>query len=333
MDWAKLWQDIVNFFSANVWNIIFFFVTLFVGLIIIKIFIFAFRKILNRTKMEKIAQNFLVTIIKFCLYLALLLILLSQIGIQISGILTAISALLLAIGMALQSNVANLANGIIIVSNHMFKKGDYIIVKQEDVEGNIVEINFLFTTLMTVDNKKITLPNSAIVNGSVVNLGANQKRRVDFTFSVAYESDVEKVKKIVLDVMKSNGKVYLDPEPFCKLKTLGSSSIDFFANCWVDSTDYWDVYYYVTEWVYNEFKRNKISIPFSQIEVRERKDKPKNIYNRKNLPKRVEKEREEKNTKKITEILVPKKKKGKIKETELNTRAKEIVNLQKTEKK
>ena len=331
MDWATLWQDIVNFFSANVWNIIFFFVTLLVGLIVIKVFIFAFRKILNKTKMEKIAQNFLTTTIKFCLYLALLLILLSQIGIQITGVLTAISAVLLAIGMALQSNVANLANGIIIVSNHMFKKGDYIIV--DGVEGSITEINFLFTTLITPDNKKITLPNSTIVNNSVINLGANDKRRVDFTFSVAYESDVEKVKNIIIDVMKSNGKVYLDPEPFCKLKTLNSSSIDFFANCWCDSGDYWEVYYYVMEWVYNEFKRNKISIPFNQLEIRERKDKPKNIYNRKNLPKRVEKEREEKSTKKITEILIPKKRKEKIKETELNARAKEIVNLQKTEKK
>ena len=239
--------------------------------------------------MERIAQNFLMTAIKFLLGLALLLVLLSIIGIEITGILTAVSALILAVGIALESNMANLANGIIIVSNHMFKKGDYIIV--DGVEGNITEINFLFTTLQTTDNKKITIPNSDIVNSPVVNLGANAKRRVEFTFSVAYESDVELVKKVVVNVMKSDGRVYLDPEPFCRLKTMNASSLDFFANCWCDNEDYWDVYYYVMEWVYNEFKRNNISVPFNQLEVRDRKDKPQNIVIGKSLPKRVEKER------------------------------------------
>ena len=80
---------------------------------------------------------------------------------------------------------------------------------------------------------------------------------------------------IVADVMRSNGKVYDNDKhkPFCRLKTLGASSIDFFANCWVDKEDYWDVYYYVVENVYNEFKRNNISIPYNQIEVRTRTDK------------------------------------------------------------
>ena len=296
------------------------------------------RKVLSKTKMEKIAQHFLCTAIKFCLWLALILILLSQIGIQITGILTAISALILAVGMALENNMGNLANGIVIVSTHMFKKGDYIIV--DGVEGNIVEINFLFTTLLTTDNKKITLPNSDIVNSPVTNLGANAKRRVEFTFSVAYESDVELVKKVVTDVMKSDGRVYLDPEPFCRLKTMNASSLDFFANCWCDNEDYWNVYYYVMEWVYNEFKRNNISVPFNQLEVRDRKDKPKNIVVGKSLPKREEKVRPEAHEHDILENIKNKiKKKDKKQEKDTNSKntkkedvtieAKKIVNKNK----
>ena len=292
MDWAQIWNDIVNYFQNNVWNILFFFVILFLGIIIIKIIMTVLRKILSKTKMEKIAQQFICTAIKFCLWLVLILALLSQIGIEITGILTAISALILAVGMALESNMSNLANGIVMVSNHMFKKGDYIIV--DGVEGNIVDINFLFTTLMTSDNKKITIPNSTIVNSSVTNLGANAKRRVDFTFSVAYESDIELVKKTVIDVMKSDGRVYLDPEPFCRLKTMNASSLAFSANCWCDNEDYWDVYYYVMEWVFNEFKRHNISVPYEQLEVRERRDKVANIVVGKKLPERVEKVRPEK---------------------------------------
>lgn len=301
MDWAGIWNDIVTYFQTNVWNIVFFFVILILGIIIIKIIMTVLRKVLGKTRMERIAQQFICTAVKFCLWLVLILLLLSQIGIQISGILTAISALILAVGMALESNMANLANGIVIVSNHMFKKGDYIIV--DGVEGNITDINFLFTTLLTSDNKKITLPNSTIVNSSVTNLGANAKRRVDFTFSVAYESDVELVKKIVTDVMKSDGRVYLDPAPFCRLKTMNASSLDFSANCWCDNEDYWDVYYYVMEWVYNEFKRNKVSVPYNQLEVRERKDSVKVPVIGKKLPERVEKVRVKKKDNDVFKLI------------------------------
>lgn len=291
MDWEKLWNDIVGFFKANVWNIVFFFVILFVGIIVIKILLAITRKLLGATKMEKIAQQFVCTIFKFVLWLALILLLLTQIGVEITGLLTALSAVILAVGMALQNAIANVANGIIIISSHMFKKNDYIIVG--GVEGKITDINFMFTTLITNDNKKITLPNSSIINNSVTNLGAEPKRRVDFTFSVAYESDVELVKKVVTDAMKSDGRVYLDPVPFCKLKELNASSIDFFANCWCDNADYWDVYYYVIENVYNEFKRNKISVPYTQLEIRERKDKVTMPVVGKKLPARVEKQRDE----------------------------------------
>lgn len=292
MDWNKIWNSIVDFFKTNGWGIVKFFAVLILGIVAIKILLNVMRSVMNKTKMEKIAQQFIMTAIKLVLYLILVLALLSIIGIQVTGIITALSAALLAVGMALQNNIANLANGIVIVATHMFKKGDYIIV--DGVEGSITDINFLFTTLVTIDNKKITLPNSDIVNSPVINGGANKTRRVDFMFSVAYETDVELVKKIVLDVMRSNGKVRLDKEPFCRLKVLGASSIDFAANCWVDSEDYWDVYYYVIENVYNEFKRNNISIPYNQLEVRNRTDKVVMPVKKDKLPERVEKVRENK---------------------------------------
>ena len=290
MDWEAIWNSIVNFFKNNIWNIVWFFVILAVGLILIKIILNLTKKVFSRTKMEKMAQQFICTVLKFVLYLALLLLLLSQVGVEITGILTACSAVILAVGMALQNSISNVANGIIIISNKMFKKGDYIITG--GVEGSVEDINFLFTTLVTTDNKKITLPNSNILNGEVTNLGAFPSRRVDFLFSVAYETDVELVKKIVTDVMKSDGRVYLDPAPSCKLKYFGASSIDFGANCWCDNGDYWNVYYYVIEHVFNEFKRNNVSIPYNQLEIRERKDVVTMPVNEANLPERVEKVRE-----------------------------------------
>jgi len=290
MDWLGIWNSIKNFFTSNIWNIIGFFALLVFGIFFIKILLNLIRRVMAKTKMEKVTQSFIYKIFKFVLYLILIMSLLSILGVSMTGVVTAISACLLAVGMALQNNIANLANGMIVVSTKLIKKGEYVSVN--GVEGSVEDINFLFTTLLTVDNKRITIPNSFIVDNALINYGANKARRVDFNFSVAYESDVEKVRNIILDVMRSNGKVRIEDKPlFCKLKTLNESSIDFFANCWVDTEDYWDVYYYVVENVFNEFKRNNISIPYNQLEIRERKDTVVMPFEEKKLPERVEKVR------------------------------------------
>ena len=291
MDWKGIWESILNFFVSNTWNIILFFSVLFIGLIAIKLIVRILRRIFNHAKVETLAQGFIIGLIKVGLYLVLVLALLKIVGVEITGLMTTLSALVLAIGMALESNIANIANGIVITTMKMFKKGDYISIN--GVEGSVTGISFLFTTINTVDNKKVIIPNSAIVNNSLTNYGANPIRRVDFTFSVAYESDVELVKSIIKTVIESNGKVILDDthQAFCRLKVLNSSSLDFFANCWVDGSDYWDVYYYVVENVFNEFKRNKVSVPFTQMEIRERKDVVEMPVVKRALPERVEKER------------------------------------------
>ena len=187
MDWNQLWNDIVTFFKSNIWNIILFFAVLFVGIIIIKIFINITKRILNKTKIEKIALGFVIGILKVALYLCLILILLAIIGVQITGVITALSAILLAVGLALQNNIANVANGLIVVSSKMFKKGDYISV--DGKEGKVVQINFLFTTILTSDNKRVTIPNSTIINNSVVDYDTCTTRRVEWKFSVSYESE------------------------------------------------------------------------------------------------------------------------------------------------
>ena len=122
MDWYKIWDSIVNFFESNVWNIVKFFAILFIGIVVIKLIINLANRLLSKAKMEKIAQQFIMGAVKVILYLVLILSLLSVVGVEITGIITALSALILAVGMALQSNIANLANGVIIVATKMFKK-------------------------------------------------------------------------------------------------------------------------------------------------------------------------------------------------------------------
>ena len=292
MNWNSIWQTVVNFFRGNVWNIVTFVLVLVFGIIAVKLLVNVLKKMLGRTHMEPIAVGFVMAIVKFLLYLVLVIILLQILGIGITWIVTAFSAIFLAVGLALQNNIANVANGIIIVSSGMFKKGDYIEV--DGVEGSIAQINFLYITLVTPDNKRITLPNNKILNEIVTNYDSNNTRRVNFEFEVGYENDVELVKQTVIECMKSNGLVRLDPAPFCRLKSMGDSNLLFVGRCWCDREDYWTVYFDITETVFNEFKRRGISIAYNQIEVRERNDNPASPVIGDALPVRVEKQRNKK---------------------------------------
>ena len=286
---ADFWNKVLNFFSENVWNIVRFFSVLVIGILVIWIIMSIVKRTMRHREVDPIIVNFTAGIIRFCLLLVLILILLSTIGVQITGITTAISAAVLAVGMALKDNLSNLANGIILVASDKYKTGDYIIVGS--VEGSITEINFLFTALKTKDGKQVLMPNSTMVNSQVTNLGAYPTRRVDLTIPVAYDTDVEKVKSIIIEVMRSDGRIYLDPAPFCALKDFSASSIDLFAYCWVDGDDYWDVYYFLMETIFNELKRNNVVIPYQQIEVRQRTDEVVMPFNQEGLKPRVEKKR------------------------------------------
>lgn len=302
MDWNAIWQTIKDFFGNNGWAILGFFVALILGFIVVKILVRICRNLLAKTKMEKIAQKFIINIIKVGLYLLYIIMLLSILGVQITGIIAALSAAVLAVGLALQNSLSNLANGIIIISGKVFKEGDYILV--DGVEGTVSNINLLSTTILTADNKKITLPNSTIVNNPMTNFSSEKTRRVDIIFDLAYDVDIEKAKKVLLDVAMSDGRVLLEPMPVCRLKFLQASSIQLSLNVWVDSEDYWDVYYYLIDKCFNELKRNKIDIPFNQLEVRMREDNVKMPFDKTPLPKRVEKERKEEKKHSIFDIEI-----------------------------
>ena len=300
MDWGAIWQDIKDFFTGNGWAILGFFVTLIVGFIIVKLLIKLCRKLLSKTKLERIAQKFILSIVKVALYLIWILILLSELGISITGIVAALSAAVLAVGLALQDSLANLANGIIIVSGKFFKEGDYIYV--DGVEGTVKNINLLSTTILTSDNKTITLPNSHIVNNPMTNFNREKTRRVDLEFDVAYDTDVEKAKSVINEVVQSDGRIYLEPKPFMGLKSLNENSIKIVLNVWVDNEDYWDVYYYLIENIFNQLKKNNISIPFNQLEVRLKTDEAKMPFDPTPLPVRIEKVRKQEKKQNIFEV-------------------------------
>ncbi len=295
--------------------------------IVAKIILKAIKRVLLKSRMEKITVSFLMSIIKFVVYMLLLLIIAQIFGIPMTGLIALLGTAGLAIGLALQDSLSNLANGIVIITTKPFHEGDF--VKIGGVEGKVKNIRILTTALITTDGKLAILPNSEIVTSEIINYNILGRRRVDFTFGVAYESDIKLVRDIIMNVITSNGKVLMDPAPFVSLKTLNSSSIDFFANCWVDAEDYWEVYYYVTEHVFNEFKKNNISIPYNQVEVRLRDDDVVMPVNNASLPIREEKVRIQKFEGDILEQIIHEKKEKMLSRKEEKARLKAEKKAQK----
>lgn len=334
MTWAEFWDNVKNFFSNQGWPFLEAFLVLVCGIIIIKIIMVAIKTAFKRSKLEKITQTFLLSIIKYALYLVLIIIVLQMIGIPMTTFIAALSAAGLAIGLALQNSLTNLASGIIIVSTKPFKSGDYISVN--GVEGTVKSIQILTTTITTIDNKNVIIPNSVITSNSVTNYHSNDKRRVNYRFSLAYSADMQAVKKTIMRVFENDGRVLKDPAPMIRLDSFGESGLNILAACWVDTEDYWDVYWDLNELILNEFNRDHITIPYNQLEVRMRTDKPATPVHP--LPKRVEKVRSRKQKTKLEDILEEKveKKEKRIKEKQKEraerAKAKQAAKKNKTKK-
>lgn len=287
----NIWQSIQDFFTANSWNIVKFVLILIFGFVACKLIVRIIKRLFENSRLEKITQKFIISILKVAIWVVYFMTLLQTVGVDLTGVIAAFTAAAVAIGLALENSLANLASGIILVSSHLFKAGDYISVA--GVEGTVSNIGLMETCLISVDNKTIHIPNSNIVNNSLINYSNEKIRRVDFEFAVDYASDIKKVKEIILNVIKSDGKVLLTPAPTCRLKSLNASSITLFTTCWCDNEDYWDIYYYVMDRTFDEFKKNNISIPYNQLEVRLREDKVVMPTYADSLPQRKEKERAE----------------------------------------
>lgn len=210
-------------------------------------------------------HTFIKTCITLLLKFAFILSAISTLGINVSSFLAAIGAAGITAGIGLQSSVSQLASGVQILINHPFKSGDF--VELGTVSGKVHEIKLMYTVFVTADNKQVIVPNSTITSGNIINYNANNRRRLDLVFSVAYDQDIETVRSAILNTVLRNKLILTDPKPIVSIKEHGPSSINFACLIWCKSDDYWDVFYYMQEQVKLEFDKQGITIPYNQIDV------------------------------------------------------------------
>lgn len=224
-----------------------------------------FGKILTRRKMDSALQSFLINIAEVLLYVLLITLIINIVGSQPVSMAAIIASAGLAIGLAVKDNLSNFAGGVMLLFNKPFKGGDYI--QAQDIEGTVKAIGILYTTLITFDNKTIYIPNGPLSTGTIVNYSTQFTRRVDLTVNVDYGSDVELVKKILIDSANRHDKVMHEPVPFARMVKMSQSSIDFVLRVWVNTEDYWSVLYDLTEHVYEQLNLYGLNIPFPQMTV------------------------------------------------------------------
>ncbi len=190
---------------------------------------------------------------------------LAVMGVPMSSIVAVIGSCGLAIGLALQGSLANIAGGFILLVFKPFAVGDY--VQSGSHEGTVEEIGIFYTKLITIDNKQITVPNAEISNAVLVNFTGREKRRVDLFFTASYGDDVALVEKTLLSVCEKNPKILKDPAPFARLWAHRDSALEYCLRAWCASADYWEVYFDLQRDVKLAFDEAGVTIPFPQLDV------------------------------------------------------------------
>lgn len=240
-----------------------------IGYVAAKLIIRLLKNILNKTNIDHTAVTFVVSLAKVLLYIIIAITALATIGVNVASLITAVGAAALTAGLALQDSLSNLASGMIILFNKPFVAGD--ILEFEGIKGRVENIKIFFTTIHTLDNKTVTIPNSRLTSNNVVNCTMVDKRRVDLKYTISYEDDISKVKGLIYTLISTNEKILNDPEPAVHVGEHLDSGIEIIVMVWATPDDYYDVYYFMQENVKLVFDKNGITIPYPHVVVKNQK--------------------------------------------------------------
>ena len=240
-------------------------IILVIGFKLVNYFLKIIKKGKGFNKLEKTAQSFLLSILGVLLKSIVIITCAGELGIPMTSIITLIGSIGLALGLALQGGLSNIAGGVMIMVFKPFKVGDFI--DNGTYSGAVKEINIFHTVLSTYDNKMIVIPNGNLSNSAVTNYSKYPERMLDITITVDYKSDLKNVKKVLNDIAEKCQYRIPDKDILIALKDYADSSLVYTFRIWVNNPDYWKAKFELLETIKNEFDKNGISIPYPQLDV------------------------------------------------------------------
>ena len=229
------------------------------------------RKIVRRS-MERAGADvgvtqFMDSLIRVLLYFLLIMFLADGIGVDTTSVMALVGSAGLTIGLAFQGSLSNFAGGVLILLIKPFKVGDYIIYTSGNLEGKVTKIEMFYTTLLTVDNKKVVIPNGTLSNSSLINVTAEEKRRIDIVVGIGYTANLRLAKEVCLRLLEEQPAVMQDQDKMVVVDELADSAVNLKICCWVRAEDYWTVRWELMEKIKTAFDENGIEIPFNQLDV------------------------------------------------------------------
>ena len=266
----SVWQSFVDGSITLGGRIVGAMIILVIGKLIINWLNRLFAALLTKQRVEPSVQSFLKSTVNILLIVMLALAVIGKLGVEITGFAALLASAGVAIGMALSGNLQNFAGGLIILIFRPYKVGDYI-DSDTGASGTVQEIQIFHTVLKTGDNKIVYAPNGNMSNSVVTNYSQQNTRRVDFTFSMEYGEDFDRVEQVLKDIIAADERILTDPEPFIRLGEMAASSVDITVRVWVKTDDYWAVHFDLKKAVYTTFTKLDISIPFPQMVVHQAK--------------------------------------------------------------
>lgn len=263
MDSVQTVSDMIGLYALNIAAAI---VIFFIGKWIAKkIADFARNLMIKNGKIDDTLANFLDDIIYYVLMVVVLLTAVKQLGVDTTSFFAILGAAGLAIGLALKDSLGNLASGVMIIMFRPFNVGD--VITAAGVTGKVEEVSIFNTILITPDNQKIILPNGAILSGSITNINVKPERRVDLVVGISYDDDIKKAKDILNSIVEADERVLKDKGITVAVSELADSSVNFVVRAWVNTPDYWNVKFDLTENIKVTFDNEGISIPYPQQDV------------------------------------------------------------------
>ncbi|MBO6147877.1 MAG: mechanosensitive ion channel [Lachnospiraceae bacterium] len=242
-------------------------ILLFVGGRLIKFLDRLFKAFLEKARLDKGVVGFLSAFLRFSLYIILVMFVASSFGVDATSIVAILGSAGIALGLALQGTLSNLAGGVILLIMKPFTIGDYIREDAHGNEGTVTDIHIFYTVLQTIDNRVAMIPNGTLSNTSLINYTKPGKRRIDFSVGISYESDLKHAKEILLGILEGMDSEIEDKEPQVFVRELGESAVVLGARIWVPSKQYFNMLWGLTENVKLEFDKAGISIPYNQLDV------------------------------------------------------------------
>lgn len=272
-DPVSFFDGILKWFQSIAGNLIGAVLIWVIGFWISKKIVKIIKKGMLKAKNDYTVITFIGSVVNIILKFIIIISALAVLGVNITSILTAFGAAMVAIGLALQSSLSNIASGVLIILNKPFKAGD--ILEFQGMTGTVVKIDLFNTHMKTYDNREIIVPNSIMTSNSVTNCTSQDKRRVDLKFSISYDDDIIKVKGLLYTLIANYDLVMKDPEPAVYVGSHADSAIIMEVKMWTHPDNYWKVYYYMMENVKLLFDREGITIPFNQVVVHNAPDEEK----------------------------------------------------------